>query len=323
MVPEPALVERFAHDLDALIAPDARIGIAVSGGPDSLALLLLAAAACAGQVEAATVDHGLRPASRAEAEMVGRVCAELGVPHRILTAEWAQAPQTAIQEQARHERYRLLAAWAKERGLDAVLTGHHLDDQAETLLMRLARGAGVRGLSAMRRASKVPGTALPLLRPLLGWRRSQLEQICGLAGVDPAVDPSNEDGKYERVRVRRALAGSDWLDPQSLAASAGFLGDADAALDWAMRQEWDRAVTNGGAEIVYRPSDAPREIRRRIVSKAVARLATEGQGDTLRGRELDRLLSALANGGAASLRGVLCTGGDEWHFTLAPPRRGG
>ena len=315
------MVERFAHDLDALIAPDARLGIAVSGGPDSLALLLLAADARSGQVDAATVDHGLRPEGRAEAEMVGRVCADLGVPHQILTAEWAEAPQTAIQERAREERYRLLAAWAKHRGLHAVLTAHHLDDQAETLVMRLVRGAGVRGLAAMRRVSTVPDSDLPLLRPLLGWRRSELEQICAAAGVDPAADPSNEDAKYERVRIRRALAGSDWLDPQSLANSADFLADADAALDWATRQEWERGVINGGAEIRYRPSDAPTEIRRRVVSEAIARLATEGKGDALRGRELDRLLSALANGGTASLRGVLCTGGEEWRFAPAPPRR--
>ena len=321
MVHEPAFVERFTQDLDALIAPDARLGIAVSGGPDSLALLLLAAAARPGLVQAVTVDHGLRPESRAEAQMVGRVCAKLGVFHQTLTAEWTKIPQTAIQERARDERYRLLAAWAKDRGLDAVVTAHHLDDQAETLLMRLARGAGVRGLSAMRRASTVPGSETRLLRPLLSWRRSELEQICARAGVDPAADPSNEDPKYERVRIRDALAGSDWLDPQSLAASADFLGDADTALNWATRQEWDRAVTNGGAGIVYRPSDAPTEIRRRIVSEAVTRLGTEGHGEALRGRELDRLLNTLTSGGTTSLRGVLCRGGDEWRFAAAPPRR--
>lgn len=323
MVPEPALVERFARDLDALIAPDSRLGIAVSGGPDSLALLLLAAAARTGQVEAATVNHGLRPEGRAEAEMVGAVCANLDVSHCILRAQWAHAPQTAVQERARDERYRLLAGWATDRGLDAILTAHHLDDQAETFLMRLARGAGVRGLASMRRASTVPGSETRLLRPLLGWRRSELEQICAHAGLDPAADPSNDDARYERVRIRDALAGSDWLDPQSLGASADFLGEADVALDWAMRQEWDRAVTNGGAGIVYRPSDAPTEIRRRIVSEAITRLGTEGQRNALRGRELDRLLSTLTRGGTASLRGVLCRGGDEWRFAPAPPRRNG
>jgi tRNA(Ile)-lysidine synthase len=320
MVPEPALLDRFSRDLGALTKPNARIGIGVSGGPDSLALLLLAAASRAGQVEAATVDHGLRPGSRDEAEMVGHVCERLGVPHRILTAQWSEKPETAIQERARAERYRLLAAWAGDRGLDAIATAHHRDDQAETLVMRLARGSGVRGLAGMRAVSTVPGSDLPLVRPLLGWPRAELERVVSRAGLEAASDPSNEDEQFERVRVRRALADAPWLDAQSLALSAAYLGEADAALDWATRQEWTNAVTNGGAHIIYRPSDAPPEIRRRIVAEAVSRLATEGEGAGLRGRELDRLLAALADGGTATLRGVRCTGGSDWRFTRAPPR---
>src|SRR5947209_2767328 len=174
MVPEPPLLERFAADLDALIAPGARIGIAVSGGPDSLALLLLAGGWEQGNIEAATVDHALREGSRAEAEMVASVCARIGVRHVILTAEWDEKPVTAIQERARDERYRLLANWAKDRQLDAIATAHHLDDQAEILLIGLARGAGVRGLAGMRAVATVPGSEISLLRPLLGWRRAEL-----------------------------------------------------------------------------------------------------------------------------------------------------
>src|SRR5512146_1103051 len=137
MVPEQALVDRFAFELDSLLAPGPPIGIAVSGGPDSLALLLLAAAARPGLIEAATVDHGLRAESQAEAEAVARICAELRVPHEILLAEWAETPSTAIQERAREARYRLLAGWLVERELKALATAHHVDDQAETILMRL------------------------------------------------------------------------------------------------------------------------------------------------------------------------------------------
>ena len=263
------LVGRFERDLDTLIAPEARIGIAVSGGPDSLALLLLAAAARPGKVEAATVDHGLRDRSRGEAEMVAEVCASLAVPHAILTAEWAEKPVTAIQERAREERYRLLARWARDRLLDAIATAHHLDDQAETLLMRLARGAGVRGLAAIRPAATVPGSGMRLIRPLLGWRRAELEQIFASGGPRPVRDPSNEDEQFERVRIRRALAQSDWLNPESLAASAANLRDADAALDWATNLEWARAVSETDAEILYRAADAPPEIHRRIVSRAL------------------------------------------------------
>ena len=321
MVPEPALVERFARDLDPLIAPRIRFGVAVSGGPDSLALLLLAAAARPNEIEAATVDHALRAGSREEAKAVAEVCERLGVPHFVLTADWASKPATAIQERARSARYRLLAEWANERGLAAIVTAHQLDDQAETLVMRLARGSGVRGLAGMRSRSVVPGSNLPLIRPLLGWRRSELAAICDAANIQPAADPSNEDGQFERVRTRRALGQSEWLDPHALAVSARNLGDADRALEWATLQEWARAVTNGAGEIVYRPLDAPEEIRRRIASEAVSRLATEGEGRELRGRELDRLLESLASGGVATIRGVLCSGGDEWRFVRAPARR--
>src|SRR5690348_16638428 len=141
MRPAPDLVDRFQRDLDALIAPRERVGIAVSGGPDSMALLLLAAAARPGLIEAATVDHALRPESRAEADIVAEVSSGLGVPHTTLRIDWDVPPTTAIQERAREVRYGALDRWARERSLAAVATAHHLDDQAETLIMRLARGA--------------------------------------------------------------------------------------------------------------------------------------------------------------------------------------
>jgi len=320
MIPEPAAVERFRSDFDVLIGSGARVGIAVSGGPDSMALLLLAAAARPGAIEAATVDHALREGSRAEAEMVARTCAALGVPHAILTAGWKEKPATAIQERARGERYRLLGFWAEERALDALATAHHADDQAETLLMRLGRGAGVRGLAGMRRRSVAPGTDVPLLRPLLGWRRAELEEICSNSNIAPALDPSNQDDRFERVRVRRALGERDWLDPAALARSAAHLSDAQTALEWAARQEWKRNARERTGAIHYRPDGAPHEILRRIASRAVRKLASEGDPE-LRGRELDQLLSALSSGGQVTIRGVLCSGGPDWRFTQAPPRR--
>jgi tRNA(Ile)-lysidine synthase len=320
--PDPGLVGRFAADLGGLVAAGDRLGLAVSGGPDSLAMLLLAASARPGQVEAASVDHGLRPEAADEAAMVATVCAHLGVPHSTLTAEWEEKPETRLQERARAERYRLLNQWAQERGLTAVATAHHLDDQAETLMMRLNRGSGTRGLAGMRPLSPlpVPGSAVRLVRPLLGWRRSELEQVCASAGLQPARDPSNCDDQFERVRMRVALAGADWLDVEAAARAAGHLAEADSALDWAADREWTSQVSEGKDEVVYRPS-APAEIRRRIVSRAIAKLATEGAGDVLGGRELDQLMSALADGGASTLRGVRCSGGEAWRFSPAPPRR--
>jgi tRNA(Ile)-lysidine synthase len=319
MVPEPELVERFRRDLGALTPPDSRIGVAVSGGADSLALLLMAAAARPGAVEAATVDHQLRAESRAEADMVAAVCERLGVPHAILTVEWNEKPSSAIQERAREARYTLLGGWIEERGLGALATAHHLDDQAETLMMRLNRGSGVRGLGAMRPTALLPGSDLPLLRPLLEWRRSELERVCGAAGIAPAADPSNDDEQFERVRIRRALAAAEWLDPEMLGRSAAHLASADEALGWAAEQEWNRSVTEQPGEIAHRPSDASDEIVRRIIARAVSALATEGPPE-LRGGELDRLLEGLRSGRTATLRGVRCSGGAEWRFVPAPKR---
>ena len=320
MVPEQSQVERFATDLDALIARDAPIGIAVSGGPDSVALLLLAAAARPRRIEVATIDHALRPGARAEAEMVAALCSDLRVPHSILTARWETPPETAIQESARGERYRLLGYWAEERRLGAIVTAHHADDQAETFLMRLLRGSGVRGLAAMRPKSIAPGAHVRLLRPLLGWRRSELRAICAAAGVAPAHDPSNDDERFERVRIRRILAENDWLDGGAIAASASHLAEADEALRWAAELEWRRAVDERRDRFAYQSGDVPREIRRRIVGRIVRKLATEGD-DEIRGGELDRLLATLAQGGTATLRGVLCGGGRIWRFERAPLRR--
>jgi tRNA(Ile)-lysidine synthase len=215
----------------------------------------------------------------------------------------------------------LLGYWAEERNLSALATAHHADDQAETLLMRLSRGSGVRGLAGMRPRSITPGSHVRLIRPLLRWRRSELQQICENAGLDAAADPSNEDTRFERIRIRNALAGADWLDPAAVARSAAHLAEADSALDWAVNAEWKQAVRESGDTIAYRLSKAPPEILRRVVARAVRRLATEGEAE-LRGSELGRLLTTLSDGGTATIRGVVCRGSlSEWRFSRAPARR--
>jgi len=317
----PFLIDRFAADLDALLAPGERVGVAVSGGPDSLALLLLADAARPGLVAAASVDHGLRAGSRAETEAVARLCERLGIRHDILTVEWPALPASALQEHARHARYAALGAWASSNGLAAIATGHHADDQAETLVMRLVRGAGVRGLAAMRASAPLPGSGqVRVLRPLLGWRRAELEAAVASAGVEAVDDPSNHDEQHERVRVRRKLAEAAWLDPAALAASSAHLAAADEAIEWAVARDMAAVRSEAGA-LHYRPGDAPPEIRRRVAARLVALLACEGDGQALRGRELDRLLAALDQGRSATLRGVQASGGPEWRLRTAPPRR--
>jgi len=320
MAPSEQL-ERFRADLDALIEPGTPFGVAVSGGPDSLALLFLASEARPGEIAAATVDHGLRSESREEAEAVADICENLGVPHAVLAIEWDITPVSAIQEKAREVRYGALAGWMEECSLDAVATAHHLDDQAETLVMRLNRGAGVRGLSGMRPLTSVPGHPdLRLVRPLLGWRQSELAAVCVAASISPFADPSNLDTRHERVRVRQGLATAHWLDPEAFARSASNLADADDAVEWAAAMEWTRFAKFSEDEISYRPSNAPAEIVRRVVARAIEELGTEGEPDDLRGRELDRLILELESDRTATLRGVRCQGGSDWRFTRAKPR---
>ena len=318
----PEAVERFAAELTRLVPAGQKIGVAVSGGPDSLALLLLAAAARPGEVEAASVDHGLREGSAAEAEMVAGLCADLGVPHRVLTIAWEQKPTSRVQELARLRRYGALAEWARERGLRILATAHHANDQAETLMMRLRRGAGLSGLAGMRHSVRVPGSDEALVRPLLGWRRESLEKICEAAGVTPVRDPSNDDEGFERVRIRKALGeASSWLGPRAISASASHLADADAALNWAAAREWFRVAKVEDDRIVLSVKELPREFRRRLMARAVNMLASEGRKVPIRGRQSDRLMLALAQGKTVTLKGVKCTGGDDWTFAKAPPRK--
>lgn len=188
--------------------------------------------------------------------------------------------------------------------------------------MRLVRGAGVQGLAGMRAIAPIPapGSAVRLVRPLLAWRRSELEDVCKDAGLKPVEDPSNSDDRFERVRVRDAIAKSGWLDPAGLARSASNLAAADAALRWATEREWAGRVSVADSRITYRP-DGPLEIRRRIVARVIATLSSEGQGAMLRGRELDQAVASLLNGDKGTLRGVLYEGGEEWRFRAAPPRK--
>lgn len=313
-LPDPELTARFAGDLAPLWSGKGRLGVAVSGGPDSMALLLLAHAAMPGQVEAATVDHGLRKESADEAAMVEATCAELGVPHQTLKVEVAAGN---VQSQARAARYAALAAWMESAGLDTLATAHHADDQAETLLLRLNRGSGVAGLSGVRARGLIPQTRLPVVRPLLGWRRSELVGIVQEAGLSPAMDPSNEDDRFDRVRIRKALANADWLDVPSLAQSAANLADADAALDWAAAREWSEAVTKGPMGVTYRPQ-APRAVALRVL----ARLVTELDGEAPRGSAVARLFDSLLARQPASIGGLVARAMPEgWSFTKAPKRR--
>ena len=292
---------------------DGRLGVAVSGGPDSLALVLLAHGAMPGRIAAATVDHGLRAESVAEAALVSKFCQSLGVPHAVLKVEVALGN---VQAMARSARYAALAGWAEREELAALATGHHADDQAETLLLRLTRGSGVAGLAGVRARGLVPGTQLPLLRPVLEFRRAELAAVVVAAGIAAVQDPSNHDDKFDRARLRKALAQADWLDVPALAASASHLADADAALDWAAQREWSECVSRAPLGLTYCPQ-APRAVALRVI----ARIVRELDGEDARGSAVARVFDSLLARQPASIGALVARAGqDGWAFTKAPRR---
>lgn len=181
------------------------LAIAVSGGPDSMALCLLAqkwAVARGGNVSALTVDHGLRSGSQAEAMRVGRWLTERGIEHHVLP--WiGKKPTAGIQAAARSARYRLMSQWCAERGILHVLLGHHEHDQAETVLMRQSRGSGVSGLAGM--GVILETAAVRLIRPLLKTPPSRLRSLLTAVGQPWIEDPSNTDPAHARSRIRSAL----------------------------------------------------------------------------------------------------------------------
>ena len=312
-------VARFAADLGALAdMAVGRVLVAVSGGPDSLALLLLTHAMLGDRCLAATVDHGLRAEAADEAAFVARLCAERGIDHATLTAAMPErAGRTAnVSARARTLRYRLLEEHAAATGAQWIATAHHADDQLETLVMRLNRGAGVAGLSGVRAKSG------RIIRPLLGWRRAELVAIVADQGIVAVEDPSNVSDRFDRARLRKALARVDWLDADRWAQSARALGDAEDAIGWMVRQlETDR-VTSSDDAITLRHDGLPFELRRRLVECCVGRI--DALAD-MRGPALVGVVMALDGGSAAMLGDVRGEPVDPgtWRFTKAPPRRTG
>ncbi|MEJ7926288.1 tRNA lysidine(34) synthetase TilS [Sphingobium sp. AN641] len=287
-----------------------RLGVAVSGGPDSMALLALAARCYPGRVAAATVDHGLRAEAADEAAMVAQWCAAHGVPHATLRPS---APVKGnVQAWARTVRYALLEGWRAEHGIAYILTAHHADDQLETMIMRLNRGSGIAGLAGVRRRSG------PVFRPLLGMRKAQLLAYAKDAGLPHVDDPSNADLRFDRAALRARLAAADWLDPQAASRSACALAEAEEALIWMVRTVAERHVTQQGSAVRLDRTDFPREILRRLLIMMI------GIADPLapppRGDALDRLVACAMAGGKASIGNHLIIGGEHWTLVPAPPR---
>jgi tRNA(Ile)-lysidine synthase len=310
--PAPVGAEEFDASMAGLGPFERRpaLAVGVSGGADSLALALLAAAWAerrGGAVTALTVDHGLRPEAAAEARQVARWLGARGIAHRRLLWRGTK-PRQNIQAAARSARYALLTEWCRSRGILHLALAHHLDDQAETLLLRLGRGSGLDGLAAMAPVAELP--ELRLLRPLLDVPRARLIATLEAAGQPWIEDPSNLDTAYARVRLRGlapALA-AEGLTAERLAATAGRLGRARAALEAAVAALLvaATALDPAGYCRVDRAalSTAPDEIALRALGRVLMTVGGRRYSPRLDG--LERLLAAVragALGGGRTLAG--------------------
>jgi tRNA(Ile)-lysidine synthase len=334
------LSARRAHalsstDIDALFAPfgDAKaLLIAVSGGPDSTALLLMAAewAKRRGKtrIEAATVDHGLRPESANEATAVGEICARLGVDHRVLKWKGAK-PTSRLQERAREARYRLLIDHAKAIGGEVLMTAHHADDQAETVLFRLLRGSGVAGLRGMDVISMRDG--MTIARPLLGLKKRDLIAFAEARGAPFIDDPSNADPRFARTRLRALLVrlGEEGLDAQALDRLARRARETEEALA-RLTTEIEARIGLEGALDARALFAAPIAIAQRILTRRIAetggrdasRIGLE-KVETLATDLRDALEERRAYGANVGGAIVRLTAKGRLSFAPEPPRRSG
>lgn len=257
------------------LIPGDSVAVACSGGADSMALTLLVAAWVrerGGSCVALTVDHGLRPESAVEAEQVGGWLIRRGIAHVILPWQ-GKKPTRNIQAAAREARYRLMAEYAAAHGINTLLVAHHLEDQAETFLLRLARGSGVDGLSSMQPETLVHGTKV--LRPLLQVPKASLEAYLLAQGQEYCRDPSNENSRYDRVKFRKLLPvlAEVGLTPQRLAATAHHMTRARMALEEETRYVLASSCRFfGEGYAVLQPFSAPQEITLRVLASLVMRL---------------------------------------------------
>lgn len=294
----------------------ASLAAAVSGGADSLALLLLAHRAFGSRIVVLAVDHGLRPEAAAECAHVECLAQSLGLPAHVLRA--TLEPGDGLQARARAARYRLMGTWCAAHGVPVLLTAHHADDQAETLLMRAARGSGLSGLAGIR--ARVDLKTVRVVRPLLDRSRATLAAIVRAAGWQPADDPSNRDPRFDRTHARRLLADTDWLDPRRLAASASHLAEAEEGLRWAADAAWRSRAQVGDARVRIDSSGLPPELERRLLERTFDSFGLSAPEGPAIARLLRRL-RAGRGGTLAGLRARVLPSGD-WQIDPAPPRRG-
>ncbi len=315
--------------------------LAVSGGPDSTALMVLAARWAkarkrAPKLLAVTVDHGLRAAAAGEAAAVKRLANRLGVAHR--TLRWrGKKPKSGLQEAAREARYRLLAHAAARAGYGHILTAHTLDDQAETVLFRLARGSGLGGLAGMAHAAPLPkslsmsavGTFF-LVRPLLRIPKARLIATLEAAGVPYSEDPTNRDPRFARARLRAFMPelANEGLDARGLARFAARARRAEMAIEFAVAAArealapgpWPQRGPVAFAAAQF--ANLPAEVALRLLGRAIAHTGDEGPVELAKLESLYDSLRQAHSRLRRTLAGALISlGSDRLTVERAPARR--
>jgi tRNA(Ile)-lysidine synthase len=340
-IADGALREDEANALFGGLADLPGLILAVSGGPDSTALLVMAVGWArriksqqgrSPKLVAVTIDHGLRPESRREASAVKRLARRLGVAHR--TVRWrGKKPNSGLQAAARAARYRLLAGEAVRAGFAHIVTAHTLDDQAETLLFRLARGSGLTGLAGMAPISALPTGGegdMFLLRPLLGVPKTRLIATLKAAGVKYRDDPSNCDPRFVRTRLRGLLPrlAAEGLDAKTLARLGARMRRAEAAVEFSVSaartalapEPWRRR-----GPIVFAAGafgDLPHEVGLRLLGRAIAHVGNEGPVELGKLELVYDSLRASPSLTRRSLAGALVSLRDgKLTVERAPPRR--
>jgi tRNA(Ile)-lysidine synthase len=315
--------------------------LAVSGGSDSTALLLIAARWASGlrkrskgppKLIAVTVDHGLRAESAREAATVKRLARRLGVPHR--TQRWrGPKPKTGLQEAARNARYRLLAQAAAGAGYEHILTAHTLDDQAETVLFRLARGSGLTGLAGMAHALPIPAGGegpIFLVRPLLGISKGRLVATLKAAGIDHSEDPTNRDPRFARTRLRALMPdlAREGLDAKSFARLAARMRRAEATIEFAVAAARAALAPKPWTErgpLAFETARffaLPAEVALRLLGRAIAHVGNEGPVELGKLEMLYDVLRRSRSPARRTLAGALISlGADRLSVARAPSRK--
>ena len=331
----PAAAKTADERIEALFAPLAEakgLLLAVSGGPDSTALMIMAAewatARSRPKIEVATIDHGLRPGARAEAEAVAAHAKRRGLAHRLI--EWpGEKPTTRLQERAREARYRLLAEQARAIGADHIVTAHHADDQNETILFRLLRGSGIAGLRGMAPFALLDG--LILARPLLALRKAELIAYCQEHDEAYFEDVSNSDPRFARTRLRRlaAILAEEGFGPDEAARLSRRAARMEEAIVRATQEAATRLDRGSNGALDARALFAEsQEIALRLLKEALRR-AGGAEASSIRLEQIEALADALrdkiASGEAhgATLGGLRLRLNAKAELTIdkAPPRR--